>query len=389
MISNKYMNIIRKLSALMLISALAACQSVIPKGGQNPETTAPVAKRTTIVSNDAERHRVALLLPITGPDGDVGQAIANATALALQDTNDKSLRMTTYDTAGGAKQAAERAIADGNRLIIGPLRGDNVVEVASISKPANVPIITFSNDIGVASHDIFLLGHLPTQSVDRILRFAQNRGAKRFATIAPANLYGQRSTSAFLRTVRDIGAVAVTSQSYNEGTNELDAAVKKIASSGQIDAILIAANGAEAVKIADALRANGVKNAKFLGTDLWNISTRMASTKSLYGAWFATVSDGVFNDYAAGYKARYGTTPLRLTSLGYDSVLLTVRIAQDWPIYSEFPVDRLIEQGGFIGVDGAFRFMPDGLSERALEVQEVQNGQYVTIEAAPSTFNQR
>ena len=41
---------------------------------------------------------------------------------------------------------------------------------------------------------------------------------------------------------------------------------------------------------------------------------------------------------------------------------------------------------GFIGVDGAFRFMPNGLTERMLEVQEIQSGKFVTISPAPTQF---
>jgi outer membrane PBP1 activator LpoA protein len=78
-------------------------------------------------------HRVALLLPVTGPDGDVGQSIANATALALADTKATNIRMITYDTSTGVAAAAKRAIADGNKVILGPLRGDDVVEAAAVA----------------------------------------------------------------------------------------------------------------------------------------------------------------------------------------------------------------------------------------------------------------
>ncbi len=134
---------IKRLLALLALLFLAACQSVIPKGGQ---TTAPApSDSANVIANDGDRHRVALLLPVTGPDAEVGKSIANATTLALLATRNTSIRMSTYDTALGVEAAARKAVSDGNRLILGPLRSDDVVGVANIARPAGVPIISFSN----------------------------------------------------------------------------------------------------------------------------------------------------------------------------------------------------------------------------------------------------
>jgi hypothetical protein len=72
--------------------------------------------------------------------------------------------------------------------------------------------------------------------------------------------------------------------------------------------------------------------------------------------------------------------------LGYDAVLLTVRIARDWRPGDAFPESRLTERDGFAGLDGAFRFGRDGVAERALEVQEIRGGTTVTVSPAPANF---
>ena len=68
-------------------------------------------------------------------------------------------------------------------------------------------------------------------------------------------------------------------------------------------------------------------------------------------------------------------------------MLLTVRIARDWPIGTAFPEDRLRDRGGFSGIDGAFRFGRDNVAERALEVQEIRSGTIVVVSPAPSGFD--
>jgi branched-chain amino acid transport system substrate-binding protein len=323
---------------------------------------------------------------VTGPDGDVGQSIANATALALSDTKVTNIRLITYDTAQGVGAATKKAIADGNKVILGPLRGDHVLEAAAVARPAGVPIVSFSNDVGVAGQNVFLLGHLPNQSIDRVVRYAKAQGMNRFGGIVSSNVYGQRAQASLTSSVRSAGGVLVGIREANGTSASFDTAAKSLSASGQIDAILIADSGRAAVLAVPSLRRNGLRNAKVLGTDLWNIDGSLASNPTMYGAWFASVSDTLYNQYAGRYRARFGKAPLRLSSLGYDSVLLIARVARDWRPGTRFPVSQLTDPQGFIGVDGAFRFMSSGLTDRMLEVQEVQSGKFVTVSAAPTSF---
>ncbi len=372
-----------KMLALAMLALLAACQSVIPRGGTN---TPPPVVNDNVVLGDSTRHRIALLLPVTGPDGDVGQSIANATTLALLDTKNTNIRMTTYDTALGAEAAARKAIADGNKLILGPLRSDNVVEVANIARTASVPVISFSNDVGAAGRNVFLLGHLPNQSIDRVVRYAKAQGLNRFGGIVPSNVYGQRALSNLTRSVRDVGGTLVGIQETDGSAASIDAATRRLQTAGAVDAVLIADSGRAATVIVPSIRSHGMASAKILGTDQWNIDSSLSAKPAMRGAWFASVSDGYYRQYAGKYRVRFGKAPLRLSSLGYDSVLLVARVAQNWRVGSAFPVARLTDTGGFIGIDGAFRFMPNGMSERMLEVQEVQAGRFVTVDAAPKAF---
>jgi len=365
---------IKKLLVLASVVLLAACSTV-------PRSKAPVA-----VEPSDGMHRVALLLPVTGPDADVGQSIANATALALADTKVTNIRMVTYDTGLGVAAATQRAIADGNKLILGPLRGDNVIEVAQIARPAGVPIISFSNDVGVAGPNVFLLGHLPNQAIERVVLYAKSKGMNRFAGVVASNVYGQRAQSNLTTAVRAAGGILVGIQETNGTAASAEAAARRLSQMGAIDAILVADSGRAAITTVPALRRGGLRAAKVLGTDLWNIEGTLAGSPPIYGAWFASVSDTLYTQYAAKYRARFGKAPLRLSSLGYDSVLLVARVARDWQPGTRFPVAQLTDPQGFIGVDGAFRFNPNGLTDRMLEVQEVQAGKFVTVSPAPSQF---
>ena len=380
----------RRYVALASAVLLAACESIVPRAAEPPPAaTVPAPAPPPVASTlptDQTHHRIALLVPLSGRNAGIGQSLQNATTMALLDTRAENIRMTAYDTAQGAGQAARQAISDGNKLIIGPLLSDNVVAAADIARPANVPILSFSNDVGVAGDNVFMLGHVPSQSIGRVVAYAKSRGLNRFAGIVSDDVYGQRASSALYEAARDVGATVTAVQSASRDSDAIERATRRVAEAGPADAVLLAYNGDVAVKIGPYVRNNIGSDVTMLGTDLWNTSSALAGAPAMRGAWFASVSDALYKQYADKYRERHGEAPFRLSSLGYDAVLLTAKVAQDWPIGTPFPLAQLTDPGGFIGLDGVFRFMPGGKSQRALEIQEIRRGSFAVIDPAPSGF---
>lgn len=376
------------LGVLLAGLALAGCQTMVPKGKPptGPVETQPDGPVGPGLPEDQQRHRVALLVPMTGSNAGVGQSIANSANLAVLDTGGKQIRVTTYDTALGAAAAAQKAIAEGNKVILGPLLAEDVRAVAPIARKSNVPIISFSNDSSVAGGGTWLLGYSPTQSIERVVGFARSKGAASFAGLAPNGTYGQRASSAMIRAVESAGGRMVGMQNYDRSQRSMQAAVTRLSQTSAYDALLIADSGGVAVQLAPMVRKGGGANARLLGTELWNTESALASNPVLRGAWFASVSDALYTQLATKYRARYGRAPYRLSSLGYDAVLLVTRVARDWKVGSAFPTRVLRDQGGFAGIDGAFRFSDDGIAQRALEVQQVDAGRLSVVSPAPKTF---
>ena len=377
-----------RMAAITGIAGILAACSVVPKAPPKPVDAPPEQPTGPITGlpTDGARHRVALLVPMTGPNAGVGESIANAATLAVLDTGGKTVRVTTYDTAPGAAAAAQKAIADGNRLILGPLLAEDVRAVAPVGRAARVPLISFSNDVSVAGQGTYLMGFAPTQSVDRIVAYAKTRGLTRFAGLVPNGLYGQRASSALVRAVEAQGGQLVAIQNFDRSPGSIQAAVRKLSDSSSYDALLIADSGRVALQIVPLVRRVGGASARILGTELWNTEGSLAQNAVMHGAWFASVSDGYYNQLATKYRTRFGKSPFRLSSLGYDSVLLVNRIAGKWKVGSPFPVAELADPGGFTGIDGAFRFGRDGIADRALEVQQINPGAFSVVAPAPKTF---
>ncbi len=380
-------NFKRLLTVSLLGMALAACQ-IIPKT-QAPPVPVPTAAPTQApeaLPTDDGRHRVALLVPLTGANGDAGQSIANAATMALLDTNAQNLRITTYDTATGANSAAARAIRDGNKLILGPLLGDDVPDVIAQARPARVPLISFSNDTDVAAPDVFVMGIVPEQSISRTVNYAIGKGAKRFAAIVPNGEYGRRAEIALTNRVSASGGVLVATERYDRGNTSIVSAAERLKNRGGFDTVLIADGVRLSAMAAGTLKTAGASLPTILGTELWSGDEGLTRASALRGAWFSAVSDARYRQFVSSYQNRFGEQPYRIATLGYDAVLLTLRVARDWKPGATFPTSALLDPGGFLGLDGPFRFRRDGIAERAMEVRQVGNGAVSVVDPAPTKF---
>jgi ABC-type branched-subunit amino acid transport system substrate-binding protein len=377
----------RGLAAAFLTLVLSACQ-VIPDTGTPTAAPPPpprVDEPSDALPTDTGRHRVALLVPLSGSNAEAGRSIANATTMALLDTGAENLRITTYDTATGAGTAAARAISDGNKLILGPLLRDDVTAVLGQARPADVPLITFSNDSSVAAPDVFVMGHMPEQSIARTVSYAAGQGARRFAALVPTGEYGNRAAGALAQAVTEANGSLVATERFDRGNTSIISAAERLTATGNFDAVLIAEGPRLAAMAAGAL-GNGRTRPNMLGTELWSGEASIASAPALRGAWFSAVSDDRYRQFVDSYQTRFGEQPYRIATLGYDAVLLALRVARDWQPGTPFPTRMMTDEGGFLGLDGPFRFTSGGVGERAMEVRQVGAGTISVVDAAPARF---
>lgn len=385
---------LRLTAGAALVVALGACR-IIPgaSAGREPPPPPPQAKPQEEARANPNfpqgetRNRVAVLVPLTGPNAGVGTSISNSAQMALADSQSQRIRLTVYDTGKGAGAAAQQAIAEGNALILGPLLADEAREVAPIAKRASVPVISFSNDVAVAGGGVYVIGFNPGQSIERVVSHARSEGVERFAGLVPEGDYGRRSFEALGRAVQRSGGQLVATESFGRTPQSLRSAVIRLNAEAPYDAVLIADNGKIAMSAAATIRTGPSRQARILGTELWRSETGLTASAPMRGSWFAAAPENMFSQLRTRYRARYGKTPYRLASLGYDAVLLAVRIGNEWRIGRPFPEGELWNQEGFTGVDGAFRFGRDGIADRQLEVVQVNTGGFVTVSPAPRGFS--
>jgi branched-chain amino acid transport system substrate-binding protein len=407
------------LIAFALVAALAACgggrtvpapvgsvQSQFPGGKPLPPPLpgppGPMAPPA------AGPVKVALLVPLSGPNAGLGKAMLEAAQLALFTTASERLTLVPRDTAGtaeGAVSAVRSAISDGAQLILGPLLAAEVEAVKPIARDAKLNVIAFSTATQLAGDNVFLMGFLPKQEVVREVAFARDKGLARFAALAPNSQYGHLMADALREAASASGGSVVKVEYLDPKTPDPSAAVKRLLAPGAapggpaappsapaaagaaaFDALLLPAGGAQLKQIARQLKEAGLDSGRMrlLGSGLWD-DPAIAGEPALYGGWFAASPPEPRREFESRFQTTYGHPAPRLASLAFDAAALAAVLGKsgsDGPISQE----AILNPSGFTGVDGLFRFTQDGLVQRGLAVLEVEPQGNIAVSPAPQSF---
>ncbi len=432
--------------AAILVLALAACGG---SPGRDKLSTGvpgqPLADPSLGGAQDLTRPdqpggiKIGLLLPLSGPAAEAGQAMLSAAQMALFDAGDQRLILLPRDTGGtpeGASAAVEAALNEGAEIILGPVFADAVRAVAPITRARRISVVAFSNDRTVAGDGVYLMGLLPEDQVTRVVNFAFLQGLRRFAVLAPDSPYGQRVVDSLREAVFANGAEITQTVLYpanaGPGDEELLASVRQLAdydrrreelenqrdvlarrkdelsrlalkrlegldSFGELDyeAVLLADGGTRLTAVAPLLPFYDIdtKEIRLLGTALWD-DPSITAEPALQGAWFAAPPPAGREAFRKRFQEVYGQKPPRIASLAYDALALAAVMVVEQPTESAFG-DRFIDifgeqaltnASGFAGYDGIFRFSFAGTAERGLSILEVRGQGFEVVDPAPKSF---
>ncbi len=340
----------------------------------------------------AGQVRVGLILPLSakGNAGVAAQSMKNAADLALAEFKNPNIQLLVKDDGGtpqGAQAGAQQAINEGAEIIIGPLFAEAVKAVGAVARARNIPVIAFSTDVSVATRGVYLLSFLPETDVKRIVEFAVSRGKRSFAALLPDSAYGAVVEAAFQQEVARRGGRILALEKYPLDPNRMGEPAQRVAQAAtHVDSIFIP-DGADAVpQVVQALTGAGVnlKRVQLLGTGLWD-DPRIFADKSLDGGWYAAPESAGFRNFSGRYRARYGQDPVRTATLAYDAVALVAALVKTQGA-QRFSEQVLTNSSGFAGIDGVFRFRPDGTNERGLAVLRVAPGGGQVVSPAPKSF---
>jgi ABC-type branched-subunit amino acid transport system substrate-binding protein len=373
---------------LAFLGFLSACGGGFSTSNLFP-ATAPEPSQSAIGTGEV---KVALILPFSaqGNASVAAQSMRNAAELALTEFNDPNIQLLVKDDAGtpqGAQAAAQQAIEEGAEIILGPLFAHSVSPVGQMARNRGIPVIAFSTDSNVASRGVYLLSFLPETDVERVLDYAFSQRKRSYAAVIPDNAYGSVVEAAFKQAVARKRGRVVAIERYAQDRTQMIEPIRRVAAAARnVDAIFVPDGADAAPTVVQTLADSQVnlRRVQLLGTGLWD-DPHIFSTPQLDGAWYAAPDSAGFRNFAVRYRARFGQDPVRTATLAYDAVALVAALTKTQG-FARFSEQVLTNQSGFTGIDGLFRFRPDGTNQRGLAVLRTTPTGGQIISPAPRSF---
>jgi ABC-type branched-subunit amino acid transport system substrate-binding protein len=390
------------LQAILNLAGTVLCGLLLAACATNgtPELAGAVAAPPVSEPEPPKRAqvKVALMVPLSAPGhaGLIGKSLKQAGELALFERDNPSVQLIVKDdkgTADGAKAAAEEAIRGGATLILGPLFAKSVSAVTPVARQADVAVVAFSTDRHVAGNGVYLLSFLPGPEVARVVTYAIQRGKRRFAALVPDDAFGKIVSASFADAVSRAGGTVIATHTYPhpasatgtlEPMRKIAAVIQAAEAAGApVDALFLPGGQETLETIARLLPQAEIdtEKVKVLGTGGMDYASA-GRDANLVGAWYPAPDPRGWNDFSQKYAKAHGVAPPRIASLAYDAVSLAIVLSAGGGS-RRIGTSELTRASGFAGVDGAFRLLPDGTTDRPLPILEVKKFGAGVLDAAP------
>ncbi len=417
---------LKKFSLLMMALSLIGCSttSVSTKSGAETSST----DISEINFGGSSNFRVGVLLPLSGDAARYGQGLKNATMLALEDTKNPNLILQYYDTKStpeGARTAITNALNQKAQMIIGPLKSTSLRAISDEAVSRQVPVIAFSTSEEVLKPNIYTLGLLVDEQVNRIISYAAGKGRSRLALLLPDNATGIAVAKAAVKSAQqnqvritrigfyqpnttDFSDILKKMTDFNMRSGRMDQMKKTLQAQAEqgdensqkalrrvsthdtlgevdFDMVLIPETGA---KLKSAISMFGYydvfsPDVKFLGTSIWE-NTRLNNESTIIGSWYPALSRNHSNYFANKYAFVFGEKPQTLYSLAYDAVALSNALARQ---NGSDLTGIITNSDGYVGINGMFRLFENGYNQHSMDIIEVRKTGDVVIDEAPKRFS--
>ncbi len=408
----KYIKTI-KILAIFLVFFVFSCESIQNTTKHTENLSDGKLKKEAPSLNDQNKNyqtiKIALLLPITGKNKDLGQALYNTAVMSLFD-NDKmgKIELFLFDSKEDPKDcvlAANDIIKKDIKIIVGPVFSDCLEAIAPLAKQDNLAVISLSNNQKFSNHTgIFLAGFFVEEQIDRSVSYSILRGKKNFAAILPNNQYGLAFSRLLKENVKIKGGNYILEEFYQPNDKNLANLVNKIINSSATSSssngagdkiypqvIFIPEAGKNSAKIVSLIKdASNTQRFEIVGSSNWDDIATL-NNPNLVGSWFSGPEYQKFDQFEKNYYQIYSKFPPRISSIIYDIVAviseITNRNQDKIPEFKDFIFyDQNLTRNGFRGIDGLFRFLENGLVQRNLAIIEVGNGTFYTLDKPLDQF---
>jgi ABC-type branched-subunit amino acid transport system substrate-binding protein len=342
----------------------------------------------------ADPLRLGLVVPLSGPQGRLGEVVLRGAMLVVTATNHGNEAVAFHLQLRDAAAPPERSTLGGGPMagILSLSREEKVVGVVStpdlraidMATRDGVPLLLLDERSPGAQSTSFPLIHSSEARAVALARKALALGARRFAILGPDSPSGRRLAAALKNAVEDGGGAVTGHITYAQGATSFSAAVSNLRKL-TFEALFVPDDASRLELVAPALAVAdiwprspkatfnsahssgssgaGRREALLLSTAL-SVSLKFLHNTERYvqGALlcpgFYPADDNRSGSFVARFREAYGTLPSATDAYGYDAVFL-LRGAVERGARSRADVLRVLSTQTFEGLTGDIRFGPD------------------------------
>ncbi|MCV0395624.1 MAG: penicillin-binding protein activator [Rhizobiaceae bacterium] len=377
-------------ATILLTIAIAGCQSasapdVLELDGTRQADALEPADIPATEKLGSGPVAIGMLLPRSA-GGEAGRDAAefrDGAALAMSELGGDHITLTIYDTKGQAAQIgnnASEAIANGARLLIGPISANDVEAVKAMPASTRPAILSLAANSASTAPDIFTLVSDETDSALAGVGYAVESGKKKVLAIAPDTVPEREARrlgkGIAARGGEFLGAVTYTAGAVPDQTRSLAASA---------DAFLLLGRDGAPGRSASALRATGAvrQDAVLVGTSAW--SRQDHADPALNGAVLAIPNPSGLREISDRFRAAYGRSLSLEAAYAYDAIAIAAGIVRVMGADS-LSSATLQARSGFKGTTGVFRFNQDGSVERRMPIYRIEAKRLKLVDAASDSF---
>ncbi len=357
-------------------------------------------------------NAIGVLLPLSGPYANIGNAAKEAIDLALKDA--PHLRVLVRDTAGDADQAAAAAtdliLREHVAVLLGPIGRKESAATAKIARLYEVPLVPLTSELApltspidpglppeVAAPPILLPDAVvrvrtsPSELVTAVARHARlELGVQRAAMLVPDTELGREAALAFRTELERLGATVVREVVFDPNAKDLSDTMKTLVAFDSLppkkrkqskvkpdfDALFVPGDAMLIRKLLPSLTSWGIKPRKvpgdksrvqLIGTSGWNQPTLIDKGGYLTdNAVFADVfapDDPDAQDFGRRFFLHLQRRPTTFHAETWDATRLTLDALANTPRDATTRVTVLATFRGprmLVGATGTVEVLPGG-----------------------------
>ena len=408
-------------------AAIDQRELVPPAAIKNNNSTAVLYGRNleTLKANK-KKVKVGLFFPFSGKNRDLGWSLYNSAVLSLFDNDlGHNIELVLIDSKDTPTEPAKsiKEIADKDiKIVVGPVFSSSVEAVSKDFMSKSITAISLSNNQQLSGKinnngGVFIAGFLPEQQIDKVVNYAVDHNKINFAILAPNNQYGSTISAMFKRIVKSRDGVMITSEFYDPSGSDLPKVVERLVNASLVPAhlaegggnkvakgtiikdsdrtypqvILIPESGKTLTKITALIKQFNTQERDYqlMGTGQWDDISSLSDI-NLRGAWFAAPQHEKFANFERSYYQTYGKFPPRIASIAYDSIASIAELIEkkggQTPAVPDFTNYFSSQKNGFDGIDGSFRFLPNGLVQRNLAMLQIDVNGFEIVDKPAEKF---